>query len=505
MDGEQISKKNTHSDKIADTKRKALIIAISNYRDPKLYQLPFCENDGEEVATFLADNGYEIAGKLMGNVEPGKMREAIITFFEDRSIKADDMLVFYFSGHGIPDGHGDIFLSSSTINLKQPLPLHGYSFDELTNNMHRSISRSIVTILDCCYSGAARLTKTNDDAVADEVTEAMLHTYETKAIQNEGKYLMASSLAYQESVIPTKLGHSLFSYYLLEGLKGGIENGVSKSVDEEGNVTPVSLGSYLYEKVTEQFGKFNQKPLLMKTENSKQVILKRYPQHARFSEIMHQGISHLEKKEYREAKECFRKAVSINPKNDFAHKNKGIASIRMASMGMNGVNEYDEAIISFKNCLDINSKDYEAWFYCGLAYSRLGNHKYAVSCLNESITTNTGSKELALDALRERGTSLNTLEDYSLVTKWGSQGLGNGQFNTPYGIATDRHENVYVADTGNNRIQKFDNQGNFITKWGSQGSGNGQFNVPYGIAVDNYCNVFVADVENHRIQKFSNY
>ena len=41
----------------------------------------------------------------------------------------------------------------------------------------------------------------------------------------------------------------------------------------------------------------------------------------------------------------------------------------------------------------------------------------------------------------------------------------------PKGIATDSSGNVYVADMDNNRIQKFDSNGNFITKWGSHGTG----------------------------------
>ena len=52
---------------------------------------------------------------------------------------------------------------------------------------------------------------------------------------------------------------------------------------------------------------------------------------------------------------------------------------------------------------------------------------------------------------------------------------------------------VYVADSSNNRIQKFDSNGNFITKWGTEGTGDGQFSNPDGIAVDSSGNVYVAD------------
>ncbi|MGI8552869.1 MAG: Kelch repeat-containing protein, partial [Dehalococcoidia bacterium] len=85
---------------------------------------------------------------------------------------------------------------------------------------------------------------------------------------------------------------------------------------------------------------------------------------------------------------------------------------------------------------------------------------------------------------------------------WGSQGTGPGQFNYPVAVAVDGSGNVYVADQGNDRIQKFDSQGNPLTAWGSQGSGPGQFNHPLHIGLDPAGNVYVADVSNNRIQKF---
>jgi len=95
----------------------------------------------------------------------------------------------------------------------------------------------------------------------------------------------------------------------------------------------------------------------------------------------------------------------------------------------------------------------------------------------------------------------------AFVTTWGSYGTGNGQFDRPYGIAVDADGYVYVADTLNERIQKFDSWGTFITKWGGTlpcycGTGNDQFCHPYGIAVDADGYVYVTDSWNHRIQKF---
>ena len=86
---------------------------------------------------------------------------------------------------------------------------------------------------------------------------------------------------------------------------------------------------------------------------------------------------------------------------------------------------------------------------------------------------------------------------------------GDGQLRQPYGIATDVTGNVYVADTGNHRIQKFTSNGTFITKWGSHGSADGQFATSGliigepDVATDPAGNVYVTDPGNHRIQKFT--
>ena len=90
----------------------------------------------------------------------------------------------------------------------------------------------------------------------------------------------------------------------------------------------------------------------------------------------------------------------------------------------------------------------------------------------------------------------------NFVSKWGSQGTGNGQFNAPFGVAVDPSGNIYVSDQGNSRVEKFNSNGQFILKWGSSGTGDEQFDLPGGITIDSAGNIYVADGRNHRIQKF---
>jgi len=88
------------------------------------------------------------------------------------------------------------------------------------------------------------------------------------------------------------------------------------------------------------------------------------------------------------------------------------------------------------------------------------------------------------------------------LTKWGSAGTGDGQFQDPTDVMVDKAGNVYVVDSKNNRIQKFDANGNFISKWGRKGSGDGEFDGPNGLAIDREGDILVSDTGNGRIQKF---
>jgi PKD repeat protein len=88
-------------------------------------------------------------------------------------------------------------------------------------------------------------------------------------------------------------------------------------------------------------------------------------------------------------------------------------------------------------------------------------------------------------------------ETYGFVTKW----VG---VSSPHLMATDSSGNIYVVDTGNYRILKFDSTGGVLAQFGSSGSGDGQFSNPLGIAVNkNTGEIYVSDNGNNRIQKFT--
>ena len=92
-----------------------------------------------------------------------------------------------------------------------------------------------------------------------------------------------------------------------------------------------------------------------------------------------------------------------------------------------------------------------------------------------------------------------------LVKKFGSEGTGNGEFKSPFGAAFDANNHLYVTDTHNHRVQKFDIASTdtylFQFKFGSQGSGHGKLDVPVGITLQNG-KLYISEYNNHRISVF---
>jgi DNA-binding beta-propeller fold protein YncE len=77
---------------------------------------------------------------------------------------------------------------------------------------------------------------------------------------------------------------------------------------------------------------------------------------------------------------------------------------------------------------------------------------------------------------------------------WGSAGEGDGEFTEHHGIGFDSAHHVYVADTGNLRVQIFSSDGDFLGKWGSMGAGPDQFLMPQDIVVDSEDSLYIVDV-----------
>ena len=79
--------------------------------------------------------------------------------------------------------------------------------------------------------------------------------------------------------------------------------------------------------------------------------------------------------------------------------------------------------------------------------------------------------------------------------------LGSSALHRPTGIVVDFQGNIFISDTGNDRVVKCDEKGRFVDEIGGFGSGVGEFNRPTYLASDNGLNLYVVDAQNKRIQR----
>jgi len=92
------------------------------------------------------------------------------------------------------------------------------------------------------------------------------------------------------------------------------------------------------------------------------------------------------------------------------------------------------------------------------------------------------------------------ISDFSFVNEIGSFGSGDDQFSSPRGICTDGTY-LYIADSVNYRIKKHKcSDLSYVSKFGSLGSGDNEFNNPHGICTDGTY-LYISDQQNHRIKK----
>jgi sugar lactone lactonase YvrE len=75
------------------------------------------------------------------------------------------------------------------------------------------------------------------------------------------------------------------------------------------------------------------------------------------------------------------------------------------------------------------------------------------------------------------------------IKAWGKEGTGPGEFNEPHGLAMDSQGRLFVADRANNRLQIFDQDGKFLAEWK-------QFGRPSGVAIDKNDVIYVADSQS---------
>lgn len=228
-------------------RRLALIIANSDYKDETLGRLQAPKADVTALCSVLENKqvgAFDHVTRVVDK-EFAVCRRAIAQFFADK--KRNDLLLLYFSGHGILDDQGHLFLAVKDTE-RNLLGATGIAASFVTRELDLSFSHRQVLILDCCHSGAfARGTKSSASAVGARVGTGI-------AFQGNGSgravLTATDSTQYAwegDRILGEATRESLFTHFLIEGLESG-----RADLDRNGEVTIDELYYYVYDRMAQE-------------------------------------------------------------------------------------------------------------------------------------------------------------------------------------------------------------------------------------------------------------
>jgi WD40 repeat protein len=228
-------------------RRVALLVATDRYRDTGLSRLAAPASDARQLAAVLRDiriADFEVT--TLHNKPHYVVGRAIGDFYRDR--RSNDLTLLYFTGHGVKDEDGRLYLAMTDTD-RENLPFTGVPSEQIRAAMEGSRSRQKVLVLDCCYAGAFPVG-------LGIKGEPSVHALEQ--LGGRGCVVLTSSDAMQLSFEgnqwtetgPASLRSgpsSLFTRFLIEGLRTG-----KADLDGDGDITLDELYSYVHDRVTDE-------------------------------------------------------------------------------------------------------------------------------------------------------------------------------------------------------------------------------------------------------------
>ena len=224
-------------------KRWALLVGIADYPSPEGYEiqpLKASVKDVNALAAFLKapqSGGFNADHVFTLTDAQATRRDILITFNEVATRAApEDMVLFYFSGHGYRPSDGETtYLIPFDFDMRD-LDTTCINFDDLATKIRKMETSKVVVILDACNSGGVKPVGARASANTG-IVQRYLDAFE----QSEGRALLLSS---DESEVSWETEQNgVFTYFLLEGLNGRADT------NQDGIITFTEAALYVEEAV----------------------------------------------------------------------------------------------------------------------------------------------------------------------------------------------------------------------------------------------------------------
>jgi ABC-type phosphate transport system substrate-binding protein len=231
-----------------NSQRKALLVANDEYEHEELRNLHAPRADAEALGRVLGDPQIgEFTVQIMQN-EPAHVMQAQFEELFSES-RPDDVLLLHFSGHGLKNDAGELFFAASNTRPNR-LGSTAVSAEFVQRCMRDARSRSIVLLLDCCYSGAFAQGVTVRAAGEVNVLGSFARV---RPDSGRGRAVITASTAMEYAFEGDRLADdqhrrpSIFTSALVEGLATG-----DADRDEDGFISLDELYDYVFDKVKER-------------------------------------------------------------------------------------------------------------------------------------------------------------------------------------------------------------------------------------------------------------
>jgi uncharacterized caspase-like protein len=230
----------------------ALLVGINNYQND-ISQLRFCVADVEafgqslvEVAGFKAKNVHLMTDNGAAEDQPTHVNVIKRLGILASRIQPDDTFIFYFSGHGISKtGRSFLLASNSDSTTVDTLEITAIPLQKVNEIISRVKAKQVLSIIDACRNDPNSGRGDQDNVLDDTFARGF------KVKPNKGSSglpgvnatLYACSVGERAYEWSDK-EHGVFSYYLLQGLRG-------RAVNDKGQVTITDLANYTQQQVVD--------------------------------------------------------------------------------------------------------------------------------------------------------------------------------------------------------------------------------------------------------------
>ena len=247
-----------------------VLVGVNRYQDENLPSLQYSALDCQGLGEALKEATQSFRAREVITLHDFTEKKPNLATFRHNlqkivaNARSEDTILLYFSGHGVLEPQSQQVFLCLADTRKEHLTSTGLAIAELLEFLSDCRATQQLVWLDACHSGGmtlrGSLSKQKPQSL-DNPTPQLVKVLRQKAAQSQGFYALLSCDHTQQSWEFPELGHGVFTYYLMRGLRG-------EAADTQGTIEADSLYQYVYHQTLRYIDKTNQQIRLINQQKS---------------------------------------------------------------------------------------------------------------------------------------------------------------------------------------------------------------------------------------------